>query len=103
MGILFIDLGEVRTFELTGFHTIGRESGNDIVVTHPTVSRQHARIDCTNGRYTLTDFNSRNGTRLNGKAVTENEPLLDGSRMRIGHVRAWFFFVDAGKVAAIDQ
>jgi hypothetical protein len=91
LGILFIDLGEVRTFELKGFDTIGRESGNDIVVTHPTVSRQHARIECVNGLYTLTDFNSRNGTRVNGKAIVEAETLIDGARMRIGHVRAWFF------------
>ena len=92
MGILFIDLGEVRTFEVTGIHTIGRESGNDFVVTHPTVSRHHARIERANGGgYVLTDYNSRNGTRVNGKAVVSDEPLLDGARMRIGHVRAWFF------------
>jgi hypothetical protein len=91
LGILFIDLGEVRTFELKGVHTIGRESGNDIVVTHPTVSRHHARIECANGQYVVTDYNSRNGTRINGKAILEDEPLVDGARMRIGHVRAWFF------------
>ena len=91
MGILFIDLGEVRTFQLNGAQTIGREGTNDIVVVHPTVSRHHARIEQRDGRYVLTDFHSRNGTRVNGKAVDDVELLVDGARMRFGHVRAWFF------------
>ncbi len=92
MGILFIDLGEVRTFELSGTRTIGRDAKNDIVITHPTVSRHHARIEQSqDGGFVLVDFNSRNGTRVNGKSVQSSEALIDGARMRIGHVRAWFF------------
>ncbi len=92
MGILFIDLGEVRTFELNGTRTIGRDAKNDIVITHPTVSRHHARIEqIHDGAFVLVDFNSRNGTRVNGRSVESSEALLDGARMRIGHVRAWFF------------
>ena len=91
MGILFVDNGEVRTFDLNGSSTIGRESGNDVVVKHPTVSRHHARIDVDNGLYYLTDFSSRNGTRVNGKAVNPDEPLQNGARLRIGHIRAWFY------------
>lgn len=93
MGILFIDLGEVRTFEIAAgaMMTIGRDGKNDIVVGHPTVSRAHARIEADDGNYRITDFNSRNGTRVNGKAVEAAEELIDGARLRIGHVRAWFF------------
>lgn len=101
MGILFIDLGEVRTFELngSGARTIGRDAKNDIVITHPTVSRHHARIEPTpDGSYVLVDFNSRNGTRVNGRAVSSSELLHDGARMRIGHVRAWFFRTMPGKL-----
>lgn len=91
MGILFVDNGEVRTFELNGGSTIGRDGTNDIVVRHPTVSRNHARIDCENDQFYLHDFGSRNGTRINGRAVAESEPLQNGARLRIGHVRAWFY------------
>ncbi|MBC7782351.1 MAG: FHA domain-containing protein, partial [Burkholderiales bacterium] len=90
-GILFIDLGEVRTFEIDGPRTIGRDAKNDIVVTHPTVSRHHARIEVVDGTCRVIDFNSRNGTRVNGRAISGGHPLIDGARMRIGHVRAWFF------------
>ncbi|HEX8325573.1 MAG TPA: FHA domain-containing protein [Tepidisphaeraceae bacterium] len=92
MGILFVDNGEVRTFDLDGSNTIGRDGSNDIVVKHPTVSRNHARIDNEGGQYYLTDFSSRNGTRINGRAINPNEPLQNGARLRIGHVRAWFYF-----------
>lgn len=92
MGILFIDLGEVRTFELNGQATLGRDAKNDIVIAHPTVSRHHGRIEKTpDGAYVLIDFNSRNGTRVNGKSIQRSELLQDGDRLRIGHVRAWFF------------
>jgi hypothetical protein len=92
MGILFVDNGEVRTFSLNGSNTIGRDGTNDIIVKHPTVSRNHARIDNDNGQYYLTDFSSRNGTRLNGRAVADHELLQNGARLRIGHVRAWFYY-----------
>jgi len=41
----------------------GRETGNDIVVTDPRVSRQHARIELRNGLFYLAD-SSTNGTYL---------------------------------------
>lgn len=92
MGILFVDNGEVRTFDLNGSNTIGRDGTNDIIVKHPTVSRNHARIDNDGGQYFLIDFDSRNGTRINGRSIKPNEPLQNGARLRIGHVRAWFYF-----------
>lgn len=99
MGILFIDLGEVRTFELNGQSTIGRDAKNDIVIAHPTVSRHHGRIEPTpDGGYVIVDFKSRNGTRINGKSVDSSELLHDGARMRIGHVRAWYFKQMPGKL-----
>ena len=92
MGILFIDQGELRTFELNGEPmSIGRDAKNDIVVVHPTVSRAHASIGGRPGQYVITDHNSRNGTRVNGRSVKQTEVLVDGARLRIGHVRAWYF------------
>lgn len=41
----------------------GRETGNDIVVSDPRVSRQHARIELRNGQFYLAD-SSTNGTYL---------------------------------------
>lgn len=45
--------------------TIGRAEQNDIVVRQPIVSRLHARIECRNGRFVLSD-QSANGTYVAG-------------------------------------
>ena len=91
MAVLMIDLGEVRTIPLGDAMSVGRENGSDIVIPHPTVSRNHGRIELVEGNYVFTDAASRNGTRVNGKAVEGEATLPDGARLRIGHVRAWFF------------
>jgi hypothetical protein len=49
----------------------GRETGNDIVVIDPRVSRQHARIELRNGLFYLTD-SSTNGTYLQEEGAAEH-------------------------------
>jgi len=51
-----------------------------------SVSRRHARIVISGGRATLEDLGSKNGTFLQGHAVTEPSALKDGDRVRIGTV-----------------
>lgn len=91
MALLIIQTDEARSFPIGNFATVGRDGSNSIVIRHPTVSRTHAKIAISNGVYYLTDTGSRNGTRVNGKPVREPLALKDGARLRIGHVRAWFF------------
>src|SRR5438067_1491255 len=43
-----------NTFQITQpTITLGREAGNDIVVSDPSVSRHHARINLNNGTWTI--------------------------------------------------
>jgi len=42
--------------------TIGRDADNDIVLNDPQISRHHAQITITEGRFQITDLNSTNGT-----------------------------------------
>ncbi len=64
--------GADRSFVLRGgVLTIGRGSGNDLVLGDPRVSRRHARIQVRGGRLVLSDLGSRNGTRVNGSPVGE--------------------------------
>ena len=49
----------------------GRETGNDIVVSDPRVSRQHARIELRNGMFYLAD-SSTNGTYLLEEGTAEH-------------------------------
>jgi hypothetical protein len=62
---------------------IGRGSDNDLMVADPLLSRHHARIVPRNGRLVLSDLASRNGTRVNGRAVLE-VVLGAGDRVELG-------------------
>lgn len=50
----------------------------DYTLQKDTVSRFHLRIDNEGGKYTVTDLNSTNGTRVNGKALNANETSVIG-------------------------
>src|SRR6266545_741079 len=51
--------------------TIGREPTNKIPIDSPFVSKEHAVLQFTDGRYILQDLNSANGTRVNGETITK--------------------------------
>jgi len=52
---------ETRLTPFTVRHLLGRGPECDMVLNHPTVSREHAEIRYRDGRFVLTDF-STNGT-----------------------------------------
>jgi sigma-B regulation protein RsbU (phosphoserine phosphatase) len=63
--------------------TIGRRETNDLRLGGSEVSREHAEITSTAGRYLLRDKESRYGTFVNGELVTECE-LRSGDKVRLG-------------------
>jgi adenylate cyclase len=63
--------------------TIGRSDDNDIVLTGPTVSRNHARIEKTKKGYLLADLGSLNGTEVNQKVI-QNALLKHNDQIKIG-------------------
>ncbi len=62
---------------------IGRGSDCEIILPERQVSRYHAEILYDGGRYSLHDFESKNGTHLNGKQVTGTVPIRDGDEISI--------------------
>jgi hypothetical protein len=65
--------------------TIGRANENDVTLTDMSVSRQHAQIVQTdNGTFTITDFNSRNGTFVNGQRIYGSATLRGNDMVRLG-------------------
>ncbi|MCK6374701.1 FHA domain-containing protein [Zoogloea sp.] len=65
----------------------GRETGNDIVVADPRVSRQHARIELRSGLFYLAD-SSTNGTYLleegNAEHCIKRDEFILGEKGHIG-------------------
>ena len=75
--LLVIDGAALQVVQLprAGLLEIGRSSGCDVVVDSGTVSRHHADIEVTGGVVTLTDVGSSNGTTLDGRRLTPNQPV----------------------------
>ena len=63
--------------------SIGRRTVNDLRLMGTDVSREHAQIIRTDGRYLIRDCGSRCGTQVNGTTITEH-PLTHGDRIQIG-------------------
>ena len=60
----------------------------DRVIDDPTVSRRHLRVTLREGRLSLEDLNSLNGTLLDGRALRPFEPSVaaDGQSLVLGAV-----------------
>jgi hypothetical protein len=71
--------------------TIGRGSGNTIVIPSDQVSRRHAVIRrAEDGTYELMDMGSSNGTYVNGSRLSRPATLANCSIIEIGGERLTF-------------
>lgn len=64
-------------------YNIGRRESNDLRLSGSEVSREHAEITSTAGRFTLRDRSSRYGTFVNGEQISERV-LAPGDKIRLG-------------------
>lgn len=67
--------------------TIGREVGNDLLLTDPLVSRHHAFVGYRDETLYISDLGSYNGTLINGERVTKEQAFHDGDVLEIGDTR----------------
>ncbi len=68
-----------------GANLVGRDPDCAVCIESPTVSRHHARVVVSGGDARVEDLTSKNGTYVDGHAVTEQPvPVVDGSEIRFG-------------------
>lgn len=60
--------------------TVGRATDNDIILSHPAVSRYHISLTPTKEGYSLANESRKNGTLINGK------PLYGAVELRQGNI-----------------
>ena len=70
---------------------MGRHPNNAIVFDHKKISRWHAAIvRLTEREFRLMDFDTTNGTWLNGRRISDPAILADGDMIQIGQARFMF-------------
>lgn len=76
---------EGKTISLTGpVFRIGRGETCHLRPNSERVSREHAEILLSAGTVTIRDLGSRNGTLVNGKALTQTQTLRDRDLVQVG-------------------
>lgn len=78
--------------------TVGREAGNGIAVSDPSVSRRHFAVRCQGQDFYVRDLGSRNATLVNGGAVQERA-LKHGDEIAAGD-SSFLFLLEENQIAA---
>jgi pSer/pThr/pTyr-binding forkhead associated (FHA) protein len=73
---------------------VGRGESAHARTPDPEMSRQHFKITCKQQQHYVQDLKSRNGTLVNGKAITE-APLQNNDEIRAGE--SLFLYSSEGK------
>jgi adenylate cyclase len=80
-----------RRFDLAGSVSLGRAPENTLVVADDQISRRHAIIQAQGvGEFWLVDLGSANGSYINGRRVTQPQPLHRGDIIRLSGVEMEF-------------
>ncbi|MEH3053349.1 MAG: DUF3662 domain-containing protein [Patulibacter minatonensis] len=75
--------------ELFGDHAIiGRSRKSDVVVSDPSVSRQHVELRRDDQGWYAVDLGSTNGSSVDGAPLTTPRRLGPGARIEVGHASA---------------
>jgi DNA-binding winged helix-turn-helix (wHTH) protein len=82
--------GTRRVALSAGENVLGRDSAADVCIDAVGVSRRHAMIVIADGRATLVDLSSKNGTYANGIRVNAPVPLSGDTEIRLGPVPVQF-------------
>ena len=78
------DMSRTYQCELKNSISLGKVSGNDIVVNAGTVSKRHCMITNKNGRLFIQDLNSTNGTFVNNERINFETEIFSGTTIRMG-------------------
>jgi DNA-binding winged helix-turn-helix (wHTH) protein len=79
-----------------GEYVLGRDPSCSVWIDSEFASRRHARLVVDSGLVVLEDLGSRNGTFVNGEALTTQRQLAHRDEIRIGPARLVLHLAPAG-------
>ena len=83
---------------------IGRAASCDIVLSLPTVSRQHAAVQRDeDGLWTIYPLGGRGGVAVNGKKVNYQRAITVGDKVTVGGIDLYFFPASAEELRQQTQ
>lgn len=91
------ELGRKHDLE-EGKTIIGRSSKSDIQIDHDSVSRQHVKVTVEEGRVSIEDVGSTNGTFLNDASLDGKVGLRNNDLIKVG--RTVFKFIAHNNIEA---
>jgi serine/threonine protein kinase len=78
------DKGQVQALTKDGKWVIGRSLKCEIPVDDEMLSREHCRLTAQDGKLTIEDLESRNGTQVNYRTVMKTMELKFGDVLQVG-------------------
>jgi DNA-binding winged helix-turn-helix (wHTH) protein len=85
VGTEYVLVGADREYGLlTGENVVGRSATSDIHIPSRSVSRRHSIVFVERNGVSVVDLNSKNGTYVNGQALTSRLAVTDGDTIRFG-------------------
>ena len=86
ISINYLDSTEQTTTFTQHEITLGRETGNDLVISDETVSLHHAKLSHRHRQWWLEDLQSTNGTFLNNERIYTATVIVSGDEVILGNV-----------------
>ena len=68
----------------SGGGVIGRSRDCDVVLADQNVSRRHAEVRPSGGKWIVKDLGSTNGVKVNGRRITGPQSLKPGDKIELG-------------------
>jgi len=65
--------------------SIGRSPTNKIVISDACVSRNHAKIQCSDREAKFLDMGASGGSKINGEKIKEAKILVNGDKIKLGN------------------
>jgi S1-C subfamily serine protease/pSer/pThr/pTyr-binding forkhead associated (FHA) protein len=78
------DAGRSARIDGDGAIVIGRATGDLVLAGDPSISSRHAEIRRSGREVTVTDFDSSNGTFVEGQRISAPTAIVPGTALRVG-------------------